>query len=61
MLEKGKGVVVVSSDLPEILSISDRVYVFCEGEIVKEFRHEEITSRALLECALGGLEHAAEG
>lgn len=60
MLNKGKGVVVVSSDLPEILSISDRVYVFCEGEIVKEFKHEEITSRALLECALGGLEHAAD-
>ena len=61
MLKKGKGVVVVSSDLPEVLSICDRVYVFCEGEIVKEFVHAEITSRALLECALGGVEHAAEG
>ena len=61
MLKRGKGVVVVSSDLPEVLSICDRVYVFCEGEIVKEFVHAEITSRALLECALGGVEHAAEG
>lgn len=59
MLKQGKGVLIVSSDLPEVLGISDRVYVFCEGKIVKEFVHEEISSRALLESALGGVENAA--
>ncbi len=55
LLTEGKGVLMVSSDLPEVLGISDRVYVFCEGRIVGEYKHKEITPQTLLESALGGI------
>jgi ABC-type sugar transport system ATPase subunit len=34
--EEGTSIVVISSDLPEILSIADRIYVMCEGRIAGE-------------------------
>jgi ABC-type sugar transport system ATPase subunit len=55
MLDKGLGVVMVSSDLDEVLRISDKVVVFYEGSVQVIFNKEEISARALLESALGGL------
>ncbi len=46
LLEKrleGKAVLLISADLEEVLSISDRIGVIFDGEIVAEFTPEEIT------------------
>lgn len=40
--EYGLGVIFISSELSEVIGISDRIYVFKEGTIVKEFHREEI-------------------
>lgn len=39
------GVIFISSELAEVIGISDRVCVFKDGTIVKEFQHEEIASQ----------------
>ncbi|HEX5857021.1 MAG TPA: multiple monosaccharide ABC transporter ATP-binding protein [Microbacterium sp.] len=44
----GKGIIVISSELPELLGISDRVYALSEGRITGELPVEEATPEAVL-------------
>jgi ABC-type sugar transport system ATPase subunit len=53
MLSQGLGVIMVSSDLAEVLRISDKVIVFYEGDVQAVYNKTEITAQALLESALG--------
>ena len=48
LVAEGKSVVMISSELPEVLGMSDRVYVMNEGRIVGEFPIEEATSEAIM-------------
>ena len=48
LCEAGAGVVVVSSDLPEVLHLSHRVYVACRGRIAGELAGEAITESSIL-------------
>jgi ABC-type sugar transport system ATPase subunit len=41
LARQGKGILMISSELPEILGMSDRIYVMHEGAIVKEFGQGE--------------------
>ena len=52
--EDGYAVIMVSSDMPEVLSISDRVVTFYEGRITGEFTGSEINMDNLLRYAIGG-------
>ncbi|AAT88134.1 ABC transporter ATP-binding protein [Leifsonia xyli subsp. xyli] len=45
---QGKGVIVISSELPELLGISDRIYTIFEGQITDELPILEATPEALL-------------
>jgi simple sugar transport system ATP-binding protein len=45
--DRGAGVLLVSSDLDEILALSDRICVLYEGQISAEFRRGEVTEREL--------------
>ncbi|WP_409485309.1 multiple monosaccharide ABC transporter ATP-binding protein [Arsenicicoccus dermatophilus] len=45
---EGKGVVVVSSELPELLGLSDRIYTICEGAITGCLDREEATQESLM-------------
>ena len=45
---EGKGIIVISSELPELLGISDRVYALSEGRITGELPVEEATPEAML-------------
>jgi ribose transport system ATP-binding protein len=49
----GAAVIMVSSELPEILNMSDRIEVVFGGRIVKEFLREEADSESVMEYALG--------
>ena len=50
---KGMSILMVSSDMPEILGMSDRIVVMHEGRITGEFSHEEATQEQLMRCAVG--------
>ncbi|MDN4613556.1 sugar ABC transporter ATP-binding protein [Leifsonia sp. F6_8S_P_1B] len=45
---QGKGVIVISSELPELLGISDRIYTIFEGQITNELPISEATPETLL-------------
>jgi ABC-type sugar transport system ATPase subunit len=38
---EGKGIIFISSELPEVLGVSDRVFCMREGRIVQEYSREE--------------------
>jgi ribose transport system ATP-binding protein len=48
----GLAVVVVSSELPEILTVSDRILVLCEGRATAEFPRAEATEESIMHAAL---------
>ncbi len=50
---KGAAILFISSDQMELIGISDRVYVMCEGEIVANLSREELTPEKLVSCSLG--------
>ncbi|MGH4122517.1 MAG: sugar ABC transporter ATP-binding protein [Clostridium sp.] len=49
----GKAIVMISSDMPEILGICDRVLIMHEGEIAGELSREEATQEAIMKYAVG--------
>ncbi|WP_053251955.1 sugar ABC transporter ATP-binding protein [Ensifer adhaerens] len=48
LAESGAAVLVISSDLPEIVNLSHRAYVVAHGQIVGEFSGEELSEKTLL-------------
>ncbi len=53
LVQEGAAVLVLSSDLPELIGISDRILVLHRGEIAGEFQAGEVDSDRLLACATG--------
>jgi rhamnose transport system ATP-binding protein len=51
--EQGMAILVISSDLPEIMRLSDRILVMREGLLVAEFTRKEATQEAVITAALG--------
>lgn len=50
--EQGLGIIMVSSELPEILAVSDRVLVMAEGRITAEFSAAEAKEDSILKAAI---------
>jgi putative multiple sugar transport system ATP-binding protein len=48
LASEGKGIVVVSSELPEILGLCDRIYVMSGGEIIAEMSAAEASQEAIM-------------
>ena len=48
LVAEGKSVVMISSELPEVLGMCDRIYVLNEGRIVGEFDREEATQEKIM-------------
>jgi D-xylose transport system ATP-binding protein len=53
LTDTGKAVVLVSSELPELIGMSDRILMLHEGRIGGEFGHDEATQEKLLAAAMG--------
>ncbi len=54
LARSGLAVVMVSSELPEILAIADRILVLAEGRVTAEFARGAATEEAILQAALPG-------
>lgn len=51
---EGKAIIMISSELPELIGMSDRILVMHEGKINGSLSGEEVTQSAILELASGG-------
>ena len=52
LVSEGKSVIMISSELPEILGMCDRIYVMNEGRIVGEMKGEDATQEKIMSCIL---------
>ena len=52
LVAAGKSVIMISSELPEVLGMSDRIYIMNEGRIVGEVTKEEATQEKIMSCIL---------
>lgn len=57
--EEGVAVILISSELPEVMNMSSRIAVMCEGRMVKIFEPEKesVTQELIMHYATGGYEH----
>ena len=54
LLKQGKAIIMISSDMPELISMSDRVMVMRGGSTVAEIQKGEITEENILKYSIGG-------
>lgn len=54
LLKEEKAILMVSSDMPEVISMSDRVLVFRRGEVAGELIGDKITEENILTLSIGG-------
>ena len=51
LVKKGMSIIMISSELPEIINMSDRIYVMSEGRVTGCLSHEEVTQEAVMQLA----------
>ena len=54
LTSQGVAIIMVSSELPEVIGMSDRILVIHEGKIAGELDHEEATQEKIITLATGG-------
>jgi len=52
LAEEGKGIILISSELPEILGVCDRIYVMRDGKIIGEMQAREASQEAIMKCIM---------
>ena len=60
LVERGAAIVLVSSELPEVLHLSNRLYVMHRSALVAELTGAQISEQAVLSCFFQGRERAQE-
>ncbi len=60
LAKQGLGIVLISSDLPEVMAMSDRILVMREGQQMGIYAQEEITQEKIMTAAMGQVHLAAE-
>lgn len=53
LAKQGYGILLISSEMPEILGLSDRVVVMKEGRVVATYDRSQVTQQLILEAAMG--------
>lgn len=48
MVEEGKSVIMISSEMPELIGMCDRIYIMNEGELKGELSAEEATQEKIM-------------
>ena len=52
LAKQGYGIVLISSEMPEILGMSDRIVIMCNGKVTGELGKDEATQEGILELAM---------
>ena len=50
LVAEGKSILMISSEMPEVLGMCDRIYVMNEGKIVAEIPKEKASQEAIMAC-----------
>lgn len=53
LVKSGKGIVMVSSELPELIGMCDRIYIMCKGRITGELKRDEFSQEEIMRYATG--------
>jgi len=56
LADQGKSIILISSEMPELLGMSDRIYVVNQGRIVGEFAKERATQEGIMHCIMNSTE-----
>lgn len=56
LVSKGAAIIMISSEMPEVLGMSDRIIVMHEGNITGEFNRKEANQENIMKAASGGIE-----
>ena len=51
LAKMGMAIILISSEMPEIINMSDRIYVMCEGKITGCLGHEDVTQEKIMKLA----------
>ena len=54
LVRQGVSILMISSDLPEVPGMSDRIYVVRSGRTVREFARDEASQEEIIRHAMGG-------
>jgi len=57
---QGMAIVVVSSELPEVMGITDRIVVMCQGRVAADIERDDFDERRILAAALPDVANASE-
>lgn len=55
MTEQGMSIIMISSEMAEVMQVSDRILVMHEGSISGELTAEEVTRNNIMQAAFGGV------
>jgi putative multiple sugar transport system ATP-binding protein len=59
LVSEGKSVVMISSEMPELLGMADRIYVMSEGRIIAELSKKEASQEKIMELILQSYKEGA--
>lgn len=57
LAQQGKGILMISSEMPELLGMCDRIYVMNEGRFVAQLPRGQATQEAIMRAIVGAAEH----
>jgi rhamnose transport system ATP-binding protein len=60
LAKQGYAIIMISSEMPEILGMSDRIVVMCDGRVTGELKRGEATQEGILEKAMAKTQKATE-
>ena len=60
LAKQGKGIIMISSELPELIGICDRIYVVSEGRIAGMLSRSEFSQESIMQLAVSNMEHTEE-
>jgi ABC-type sugar transport system ATPase subunit len=58
LVSEGAAIIIISSEIPELLGLADEIMVFYQGEIRGHFTDEDLTEESVASVAVSGRLHA---
>lgn len=60
LTQKGISVILITSELPELLALSDRILIMHNGRVNSEFKKDEFKAEDIMACAFGTIKNGGD-